>query len=105
MMSMYFASNPGNIEVVPWYANNEICLQEVRFSVPASKWNEFLKSDLFRELEEYVDNLGIQDMNTYNREREYTAEIEQKLQNSVGQEVHESFWVRVRTWIRRRKRI
>lgn len=104
-MSMYFALNPGNIEVVPWYANNEICLQEVRFSVPASKWNEFLKSDLFQELEKYVDNLEIQDMNTYNREKQYTEEIERRLQNSIGQEDRGSFWARVRTWIRHKRRI
>ena len=104
-MSMYFAENPGKIEVLPWYANNEICLQEVRFSVPASRWNEFLESDLLRQLEEYVDSFETQDTHTCNHEQEYTVENEQRTQNSVSRERHESFWVRVRTWFHRKLHI
>lgn len=65
---MYSAENPGKIEAVPWYANNGIFLQEVRFSVPASEWNKFLNSDLYRELELYVDSLEFQDSHTENDE-------------------------------------
>lgn len=99
---MYFAENPGKIEVVPWYANNEIFLQEVRFSVPASEWNKFLNSDLYRELESYVDSLGTQDTHTDNHERGCTAEIEPTWRNSNAPVFRESFSVRVRTWIIRK---
>lgn len=102
-MSKYFAENPGKIEVLPWYANNEICLREVRFSVPASEWNEFLKSDLFRQLEEYVDSLKTPDMHTDIHEQEYTAGIEESRQNRTYRVTHESFWAQVRKWIHGKK--
>ena len=100
---MSFASNPGKIEVLPWYADNEIYLQEVRFYVPASEWNEFLKSDLFRELEEYVGSLRTPDMHTGIREQEYTMEIAESKQTQSSQANHESFWAQVRKWIHGKK--
>lgn len=66
----------GEIHVTKWYADEEMSAGEVRFSVPASKWNEFLKSDLFHELEEYVDSLEIQDTHTHSHERKRKEEIE-----------------------------
>lgn len=102
-MSMYFASNPGKLDILPWYANNEIYLREVRFSVPDSEWNEFLKSDLFRQLEEYVDSLKTPDMHTDIHEKGYRAEIEGLRQNRTYRVTHESFWVRVRKWIHGKK--
>lgn len=104
-MSMYFASNLGKLDILTWYANNEIYLQEVRFSVPASEWSEFLKSDLFRQLEEYVDSLKIPDMHTDIHEQEYIEEIEELRQIRTYRVTHESFWVRVRKWIHGKKRI
>lgn len=104
-MSMYFAENPGKIEVVPWYANNEICLQEVRFSVPISEWNKFLNSKLYRELELYIDGLKIQDMHTDIRVQEYTKGISESKQSQKNQDFHESFLVRVRRWFLHRKQI
>lgn len=96
---MFFAENPGKIEVVPWYADNEICCQEIRFSIPPYAWSEFLKSDLFRELQEYVDSLETQDKHMNNREPERKAENVRKLQNLSGPDCHVSFSVRVRKWI------
>lgn len=93
-MSMYFAENPGKIEVVSWYANNEICLQEVRFSVPISEWNKFLNSKLYRELELYIDGLKIQDMHTDIRVQEYTrgtAELKQSQKKRPLLEIMEDF--------------
>lgn len=67
-MSQYFAPNPGELEinadygkadkldVVPWYADNEICLRAITFSVPASEWNEFQNTQLFRDIVQYVEN-------------------------------------------------
>ena len=66
----------GKIYTTEWYADGEISVGEINFSVPASKWNEFLKSDLFRELEEYVDSLEIQDTHTHGHERKRKEEIE-----------------------------
>lgn len=100
---MSFASNPGKIEVLPWYADNEIYLQEVRFSVPASEWNEFLKSDLFRELEAYVGSLKTPDMHTGIHEQEYTVEIGELRRNRTYRANHESFWAQVRKWIHGKK--
>ena len=53
-MSNFFAPDSGKLEIIPWYADNEICLQEVRFSISADEWSEFQKSVLFRELVEYL---------------------------------------------------
>ena len=58
-MSKNFASDFGKIEVIPWYANNEIYCQEVRFSVPISKWNEFQNQPFFLALKEYLELLQI----------------------------------------------
>lgn len=102
-MSMFFAENPGKIEIVPWYADNEIYLQEVRFSVPASEWNEFQESDLFQELVRYVDSLQTQDTHIDIHEPRYIAEIEASLQNRTSLACRESAWVRVRNLFRRRK--
>lgn len=63
-MSMYFAVDPGKLEIAPWYVDNAIYLQEVRFSVPISEWNKFLNSKLYRELERYIGGLKIQDTHT-----------------------------------------
>lgn len=66
----------GKIHTTEWYADEEMNAGEVSFSVPASRWNEFLKSDLFHELEEYVDSLEIQDTHTHSHERKRKEEIE-----------------------------
>ena len=102
-MSMFFAENPGNLEIVPWYADNEIYLQEVRFSVPASEWNEFQESDLFQELVRYVDSIRTQDTHTDIHEAQYIEESEASLQNQVNLVCRESVWVRVRNLFHRRK--
>lgn len=63
----HFAPNPGELvihqerglpdtlDVEPWYADNEICLQALTFSVPGSEWNEFQTSQLYRDIVEYVE--------------------------------------------------
>lgn len=61
-MSLFFSADFGELEVHPWFADNETVVQEVRFSVPASLWSEFQESDLFRELKAYVESLRTQDM-------------------------------------------
>lgn len=102
-MSMYFAEDPGKIEVVPWYAGNEIFLQEIKFSVPASEWNEFRESDLFRHLEEYVDSLRTQDMSIGIHELRDIEGIETSLQNQTNPLYRGSVWARFRKLFRRRK--
>ena len=75
---MYFSTNPGKLEITPSYADNELYLQELKFSVPASEWSEFQKSQLYRSLVEYVNGVcpQIQDMRTENCAPEYILEIE-----------------------------
>lgn len=87
----YFPDAPGKLVIVPWYANNETYLQEVRFSVPFSEWNRFLNSELYRELEKYVDSLKTQDKHTGSRAQEYIEEIGELHKNLIDREHHESF--------------
>ena len=55
-MSIYISTNPGELEISPLYADNEIVLQEVCFSVWYDEWSEFEKSQLFRDIVSYVEN-------------------------------------------------
>ena len=41
------------LEVIKFYADNEIYLVEISFSVSGGEWNEFQKSQLFRDLMAY----------------------------------------------------
>ena len=102
-MSMFFAENPGKLDVIPWYEDNEIFLQEVRFSVPASEWNEFQESKLFQDIERYVDSLKTRDMQVDIHKPIDIAAMEWSLQNQKCLVHHEPFWVRVRNLFRRRK--
>lgn len=58
-----FSTKLGELEVDPWYADNEIYLVEISFSVAGNEWSEFQKSQLFRDLKAYVRarNQQIQD--------------------------------------------
>lgn len=44
-------------DVVEWYANNEIDVLELQFSVPVCEWKEFQESDLFHSIIQYVESL------------------------------------------------
>lgn len=102
-MSVFFAENPGVISVVPWYADNETVLQEVRFSVPADEWTEFEASNLFRELEAYVESLKTRDKATGSHTGVCTPETGLMQQIQMSHIYRESFWVRVRNKFRHRK--
>lgn len=95
---MYFAPNPGKLEITPSYADNELYLQELKFSVPASEWSEFQKSQLFRSIVEYVNCTCPQtpDMHTENCEPEYILEIEDLNGSSSQKENFLSFWALIR---------
>lgn len=69
-----FPNSPGVSDIVPWYANNEIYLLELRFCVPISEWNKFLDSKLCRDLFEYSESLKTQDKNNRTRETECVNE-------------------------------
>lgn len=64
-MGIVFAPNPGELEITPWYADNEIFLQELKFSVPASEWSEFQSSQLFSEIKAFVSGIEKQIPNTH----------------------------------------
>lgn len=69
-MSIIFPPKEWEIEITPWYADNEIYAQEVRFSIPYCAWSEFENSTAFQELKEYLENQKTEDMNTYTHEPE-----------------------------------
>lgn len=102
-MSIFFAENPGVISVVPWYADNETVLQEVRFSVPADEWTEFEASDLFQALENYVESLKTRDKAVGNHTVVHTPETELMQQIQMSHTCLESFWARVRNKFHRKK--
>ena len=103
-MSNFFAPNPGGLEVTPWYADNEMCLQEVRFSISADEWSEFQKSALFRELVEYLDSQRIPDKHIDNRERVCKPENLELNENSNFQDNRESLLKQVRRLSRQRRK-
>ena len=103
-MTNFFPAHPGRLEAVPWYANNEIYLREVRLSVPSSEWTEFLNSELFRELEQYVDSLETQDTHNDPREKIRISENGELKQNRTSRDIPVSFWALIRRWRHRMKR-
>lgn len=50
------------IDVTSYYADNVLYLQEVRFGIPGGKWPEFERSQVYRQLVDYVHSLQTQDM-------------------------------------------
>lgn len=101
-MGLWFNAEFGSVVVLPYYANNEICLQEVRFSVPYDEWNEFENSQLFRDLVQYEKDLErrIQDMRTERREQECRLENPALIETQTRQPSHESFFARFRNKLR-----
>ncbi len=54
-MMLYYLPKLGSLEVTPVYVDNEIFCREIRFSVPASEWCEFEKSQLYLDLKDFVE--------------------------------------------------
>lgn len=50
------------IDVTPYYADNVLYLKEVRFGIPGGKWSEFERSQVYRQLVDYVHSLKTQDI-------------------------------------------
>lgn len=90
-MGRYFNPPVGELEITPFYSNNEICWEELRFSVPIEKWSEFQNSQLFHDLEAYVADLQTQDTQNTHRTLEHTVESEASLPHSMQWDLHESF--------------
>ena len=94
-MGRYFNPPVGELEITTFYSNNEICWEELRFSVPIEKWSEFQNSQLFHDLEAYVADLQTQDTQNTHRTPEHTVESEASLPHSMQWDHRESFWDRV----------
>lgn len=92
-MGRYFNPPVGELEITPFYSNNEICWEELRFSVPIEKWSEFQNSQLFHDLEAYVADLQTQDTQNTHRTPEYTVESEASLPHSMQWDHRESFGI------------
>lgn len=60
-MGRFFAPEIGVLEIIPFYADNEMYCQELCFSVPAGEWCKFENSQLYRDLVKYVHSLKTQD--------------------------------------------
>ncbi len=71
-MMLYYLPKLGSLEVTPVYVDNEIFCREIRFSVPASEWCEFEKSQLYLDLKDFVETGHQQtpDMRTDNHVQE-----------------------------------
>lgn len=50
----YYPDNICELNVTPYYADDEICFQDVQFSVPGEKWSEFEMLPAYRELTAYL---------------------------------------------------
>ena len=95
-MGCFFPPPAGELEINELYADNEIYCREVRFSVPAEKWCEFEKSQLFADVTDYVRSLQTPDTQQQSCERRRGWESEELRQSSMTQERYGSFWVQVR---------
>lgn len=104
-MSIYISTNPGELEISPLYADNEIVLQEVCFSVWYDEWSEFEKSQLFRDIVSYVENCRreIPERHIDSREQECTVEIATLPENSKCRGCSGSLSEIVRRWLQRMK--
>lgn len=61
-MGRFFPPGYGEMEITPFYSDNEIYCREVRFSIPEDQWCEFENSDAFRILNVWIEKLKIQHM-------------------------------------------
>mgnify|MGYP005758594175 CR=1 FL=1 len=59
-MGRFFAPDFGELEITPFYSDNEIYCQEVRFSVPYDRWPEFERSPEFQRIKELAAELKAQ---------------------------------------------
>lgn len=94
----FLGAEVGFLEIVPYYADNEIFGQELRFFVPVCAWNEFQNSPLLRELVDYVQGLAQQtpEMHSHSRDPQYISENPECDENSSCPDVRESLWASVR---------
>ena len=101
----YFDPEFGDMEVTPWYANNETFSLEIHFSVPASEWNEFQSSSLFQELNAKIRSFRrkTQDTNSDNYVQKLQQEIQMCAENSILPDCPKSFWDRVHTLFQKQK--
>lgn len=95
-MGRFFHPDFGTIEVTPFYSDNEIYCQEVRFAVPIEKWSEFETSPMYQQLKEFVRAQEIPGRPARHHEAVPEQESEALLLRSMIQDRPESFWVRVR---------
>lgn len=99
----YFNPEFGVLEFDFWYADNEIHSLELRFSVPASEWNEFQGQPFFRELIARLESFRpeIPDTASDTREPECTEETAQCDGNTSSRAFQESFWGKARRWFQK----
>ena len=92
-MGLFLGGDPGDIMIIPYYADNEICLQELRFYIPATEWTEFEKSQLFHDLEEYMEHLKTQDLRTCSNEVRHRLEKRSRHKTKVSKHAADLFWL------------
>ncbi len=102
-MGRFFAPKFGELEITPFYSDNAIYCQEIRFSVPYDQWSEFQRSQTFRGIAEYVDGLQTQYKISAHPAPEHEQEDEQKLLRSMIPDSRESFLALIRNRFQKRK--
>lgn len=102
-MGRFFAPDFGELEITPFYSDNEVYCQEVRFSIPASEWSEFEKSPSFLELKQRIEASKTQDIRIQYREAAREQENDWSLLRSMTLDSRESFWAAVRRWFREKR--
>ena len=106
-MGQYLGTDYGEIAAYPiivsYYEDNEMAAQEVRFCVPIEEWSRFQESPLFRDLVQYCAGVcqRIQDRQVEPHEPERKVETGQTETVLSDPEPLLSFWVRVRTLLRK----
>lgn len=95
-MGRFFHPDFGEIEITPFYSDNELYCQEVRFAIPIEKWSEFEMSPMYQQLKEFVHAQETPDKPFLHHEAEPEQESEESLLRSMIQAHPESFWDRVR---------
>lgn len=102
-MGRFFAPDFGELEITPFYSDNEPYCQEVRFSIPYEHWPQFEKTPEFRMIKEYCAALKARYKTSQCHEPEHEPETERTKPRSTPSDRRESFWVRVRGWFQRPK--
>lgn len=101
----YFGLEPGDMEVTPLYANNEIFALEIRFSVSPAVWSEFQTQPFFRELIERLKSHAQETLEMHKSSCAPECKVGnwEYVGSSSAPEHRELFLEKARKWVQKRK--